>query len=55
MRVLLGTDGSPDAVRAAALSRDPDPRYAATSPAPQTARPSILHVKRDTTECVGSP
>ena len=32
-----------------ALSRDPDPRYVATSPAYREARPSIFHIKRDTT------
>jgi hypothetical protein len=33
----------------AAVSPVPDPRYAATSPAHRTARPSIFHIKRDTT------
>jgi hypothetical protein len=32
-----------------ALSRDPDPSYAATSAAHRKARPSIFPIKRDTT------
>jgi hypothetical protein len=38
-----------------ALSRDPDPSYAATSPAHRKARPSIFPIKRDTTRDIGSP
>jgi hypothetical protein len=37
----------------AAVSPVPDPRYAATSPAHRTARPSIFHIKRDTTTASG--
>ena len=37
-----------------ALSRDPDPSYAATSPAHRKARPSIFPIKRDTTTSRGA-
>lgn len=36
-----------------AVLRDPGLRYAATSPAYRKARPSLFHIKRDTTHVVG--